>query len=138
MPSYNQISIVGHLGKDPEIRYMPSTGDAVCNFSVATSRKRGDKKITTWFKVAVWGKQAENCNQYLHKGALVNVFGELYQEEWTSKDGQKGTSLIIDARDVKFLKTDKDDVEELASDNNQQESELANQSTSQPDGDIPF
>lgn len=116
MASFNQITIVGHLGGEPELRFVPS-GQAVCNFSVATTRKRGESEITTWFKVTAWGKLAENCDTYLHKGAQVWLSGEVYLEKWTGRDGQEGQSLIVEARDVKFLKTDKDHVKERQSDN---------------------
>lgn len=106
MPSFNKIIIVGHLGRDPEIRYLPD-GTAVCSFSVATSEKtkRGGEAhdITTWFKVDVWGKQGEACNQYLAKGSLVYVDGKLSQDEYTDKEGNKRTTLKVRANDVQFL-----------------------------------
>jgi hypothetical protein len=71
---YQKLIIVGNLGKDPEMRYAPN-GDAVTNLNVATNRKYTDKggqvvKETTWFRVSVWGKQAEACNTYLKKKVL--------------------------------------------------------------------
>ena len=78
---YQSTTIIGHLGRDPEMRYMPN-GDPVTSFSVATSRQWNDRngqkvKETTWFRVSVFGKQAETVNQYLHKGSLVLVEGRL-------------------------------------------------------------
>jgi single-strand DNA-binding protein len=75
--SYQLTVIVGNLGRDAELRFTPG-GQAVCNFSVATTRTYpgadGElKKETTWFRVTVWGKQAENCNTYLHKGDKVLI-----------------------------------------------------------------
>jgi single-strand DNA-binding protein len=106
MPSFNKITIVGHLGRDPEVRYLPD-GTAVCSFSVATSEKskRGGEShdVTTWFKVNVWGKQGEACNQYLAKGALAYIEGKLSQEEYTDKEGNKRTTLAVRANDVQFL-----------------------------------
>jgi len=77
--SYHTVIIVGRLGRDPEMRYT-STGQALTSFSVATDRRYTDsngqlQKQTIWFGVSVWGKQAENCNNYLKKGSLVIVEG---------------------------------------------------------------
>ncbi len=107
MASFNKIVIVGYLGRDPEIRYMPD-GTAVCNFSVATTEKKKDRSgeaqdITTWFRINVWGKQAEAANQYLSKGRQVYVEGRLSQQEFTDRDGNKRSSLDIRATDVQFL-----------------------------------
>lgn len=102
MASFNKIIIVGYLGRDPEMRYTPQ-GTAVCNFSVATSEKKGDQELTTWFRVQVWGKQAENVNQYLSKGSQVYVEGRLRQDEYTDKEGNKRTTLEVNASDVRFL-----------------------------------
>jgi len=106
MPSFNKIVIVGHLGRDPEIRYLPD-GTAVCSFSVATTErtKRGGEThdVTTWFKINAWGKQGEACNQYLAKGSLAYVEGKLSQNEYTDKEGNKRTSLEVRANDVQFL-----------------------------------
>ncbi|MGE3435214.1 MAG: single-stranded DNA-binding protein [Blastocatellales bacterium] len=107
MASFNRITIVGYLGKDPEIRYTPD-GQAVCNFSVATSERRKDRSgeaqdITTWFKITLWGRRAEVANQYLSKGKHVYIEGTLRQEEWTDRDGLKRTSLVVNASDFQFL-----------------------------------
>jgi single-strand DNA-binding protein len=107
MASFNKIIIVGHLGKDHEIRYM-TDGTAVCNFSVATTEKRKDRsgdmqENTLWFRVNVWGKQADAVNQYLSKGRQVYVEGRLSQQEYTDKDGNRRTSLEVRATDVQFL-----------------------------------
>lgn len=107
MASFNRITIVGYLGKDPEIRYTPD-GQAVCNFSIATSEKRKDRTgeaqdITTWFKITLWGRKAEVANQYLSKGKQVYIEGTLRQEEWTDRDGGKRTSLVVNASNFEFL-----------------------------------
>jgi single-strand DNA-binding protein len=111
---YQKLIIAGHLGKDPEMRYA-SNGDAVTNLSVATNRKYTDKnsqlvKETTWFRVSVWGKQAETCNQYLKKGSAVLVEGRLNADKetggprlYTKSDGTSGASFEITATEVKFL-----------------------------------
>ena len=112
--SYQNLVIVGRLGRDPELRYTPS-GQAVTSFSVATDRKykTGDGQMveeTTWFRVSVWGKQAESCNQYLSKGKMVLVDGRLTPDKdtgapkiWTRADGTPGTSFELSANTVRFL-----------------------------------
>jgi single-strand DNA-binding protein len=108
MASFNKITIVGYLGRDPEIRYTPD-GTAVCHFSVATTEKRKDQRtgeaqdVTTWFRVTAWRRQAEVANQYLSKGKQVYVEGRLRQEEWTDRDGARRTSLEVAATDIQFL-----------------------------------
>lgn len=113
MASFNKIIIVGHLGKDPEIRYLPD-GTAVCNVSIATSEKRKDKSgesqdVTTWFKVTFWKQQAELVNQYLSKGKPLYVEGRLSTQEWTDKEGNKRTSLEVRATDMHFIGAKGDD-----------------------------
>ena len=100
--TYNKISIIGYLGRNPEIRYTPN-GQAVCNFTIATTKKRGDQETTTWFRVTVWGKQAEVANQYLVKGRQVYLEGELRQEEYTDKEGNRRQSLEVTATTLQFL-----------------------------------
>ena len=107
MASFNKIIIVGHLGRDQETRYTPQ-GPAVSNFSLATSERRKDKSgeqqdITTWFRVSLWGKQAENIGQYLLKGRQVYVEGRLRTEEYTDREGNKRMSLEVSATDVQLL-----------------------------------
>jgi single-strand DNA-binding protein len=105
--SFNKIIVVGNLGRDPELRYTPQ-GNAVCDFSVATNEKKRDKAgemqdVTTWFKVTLWGKQAENASKYLTKGSPVYVEGRLRVEEWTDRDGKTRQSLEVNATDMQFL-----------------------------------
>lgn len=102
MASFNKIIIVGYLGRDPEIRYTPQ-GDAVCNFSVATTEKRNDQEHTTWFRVTVWRRQAEVANQYLSKGRQVYVEGRLRQAEYVDREGHTRTTLEVTASDIQFL-----------------------------------
>lgn len=109
MGNYQQTIIVGNVGKDPEMRYTPS-GTAVTSFSVAVNSERGDTKITTWFRVSAWGKQAEVCHQYVTKGMSVLVAGELVADAktgapriWTNKDGEPQTSFELNASTVRFL-----------------------------------
>jgi len=107
MASFNKIIIVGYLGRDPEIRYTPQ-GEAVCNFSVATTERRKDshgeyEDHTTWFRVTVWRRQAEIANQYLSKGKQVYVEGRLRQAEYVDREGNQRTTLEVTASDIQFL-----------------------------------
>ncbi|GAP12316.1 single-strand binding protein [Longilinea arvoryzae] len=113
---YQHITIVGRLGRDPEMRYTPN-GQAVTSFNVATDRQYTDGngqrvKETTWFRVSVWGKQAETTNQYLKKGSMVLVDGRLTCDPktggpriWKRQDGTEGASFEISANSVRFLST---------------------------------
>jgi len=111
--SYHTIIVVGRLGRDPELRFTPS-GQAVCNLSVATDHSytsRDGQRVsqTTWFRVTVWGKQAETVNQFLAKGRQVLVEGRLNSDEnggprvWTRQDGTPSASYEITANTVRFL-----------------------------------
>jgi single-strand DNA-binding protein len=112
--SYHKIIIVGNLGRDPEMRYTPN-GSAVTTMNVATNRTYTDQsgqkvKETTWFRISVWGKQAENVNNFLQKGSMVLVEGELRPDKetgnpriYTRNDGTSGTSYEVFARNVQFL-----------------------------------
>jgi single-strand DNA-binding protein len=107
MASFNKITIVGYLGRDPEMRYT-SQGTAVCDFSVATTERRKDKagdmqEITTWFRVSLFGRQAEIAQQYLTKGRQVYIEGTLSQREWTGNDGVTRTGLEVRGSDIQFL-----------------------------------
>lgn len=106
--SFQQITIVGHLGNDPEMRYTP-TGVPVTSFSVAVSRNWTDQsgqrqEKTTWFRVSAWRKLAETVSQYATKGRLVLVAGEMEETRiWTDKEGSARASLEVTAQNVRFL-----------------------------------
>lgn len=104
---YQNYVVVGHLGRDPEMRFT-SSGQAVTNFSVATTRKWTNKdgepqEKTTWIRVSTWGKLAELCNQYLSKGRLVLVEGDAEASGYLDKQGKPAASLELTARNVRFL-----------------------------------
>lgn len=111
---YQSITITGRLGRDPELKYLPS-GDAVCTFSVATDRTFNDKqgnrqKETTWFRVTVFGKQAETANKYLAKGRSVLVEGRLGIDPatggprvFTGKDGVAKSAFEVVANVMRFI-----------------------------------
>lgn len=105
--SVNKVILVGRLGQNPEVRYTPS-GAAVANFSIATSESWADKsgqkqEKTEWHRIVVWGKTAENCNQYLSKGRQVYIEGRLQTRQWQDKDGQTKSTTEIQAQTVQFL-----------------------------------
>lgn len=105
---YQQMTLVGNLGSDPEMRYTPS-GVPVTTFSLAVSKswttqdgQRQDK--TTWFRITAWRAQAETCSKYLSKGRQVLVVGELEEARiWTDKEGNPRVSLEVTAQVVRFL-----------------------------------
>lgn len=105
--SFHQTIVVGHLGRDPETRYLPS-GDAVANFSVAVTEKwkskEGDKKeSTTWYRINAFGKLAEICGQYLAKGSQVMIVGKMQERAWQDKDGQERKSWELRAETMQIL-----------------------------------
>ena len=100
---YAKTTIVGRLGRDPEMRYT-AEGTPVTSFSVAVDSGYGDKKRTTWYRVSAWRQLAEVCNQYLTKGRLVLAEGNLSEPKpYQGRDGQWRASLDLTAFTVKFL-----------------------------------
>lgn len=104
---YQLVTIVGNVGKSPELRYLPD-GTPVCDFTVATNKRwvtapGATEEKATWFKVTCWRKLAETVNQYVVKGCQVLCVGEVEAEAWTDKDGNARATLVLTARDVKFL-----------------------------------
>jgi single-strand DNA-binding protein len=120
MSSFNKITILGYLGRDPVIRYTPQ-GTAVCNIPVATTERRknvaGDyEDHTTWFRVTLWNRQAELANEYLAKGRQVYIEGRLRQEEYTDREGNKRVSLEVNASEMQFLGRREDSAEQFSAD----------------------
>lgn len=105
---YQQTIVIGNVGRDPEMRYTQG-GAGVCSFTVAANFKWTDRNTnekrerTTWFNVSAWGNLADTCNQYVRKGMLIMVSGEVSARAYTGQDGQPRASLDLRARDVKFL-----------------------------------
>ena len=149
--SFNKITIVGNLGRDPELRYTPQ-GNAVCNFSVATNEKKKDKAgdlqdVTTWFRITLWGKQAENASKYLTKGSPIYVEGRLRVEEWTDRDGGQRYTLEVQATDMQFISGGSRGEDSYADNSAADDSNYDDRSTSNSnfsnqsapsDDDIPF
>ena len=108
MASVNKVIIVGNLGRDPEIRYMPS-GDAIANIAVATSYKSKDrntgeqKELTEWHRISFFGRLAEIVGQYLKKGSSVYVEGRLQTRKYTDKDGVERYATDIIAENMQML-----------------------------------
>ncbi len=103
----NKVMIIGHLGRDPEMRYTPS-GRPVTTFSVGTSRTwhsaDGERhEETEWFQVVAWGSLAEICNQHLRRGQQVYVEGRLQTRRWDDAEGKKHQTLELVAREMIIL-----------------------------------
>lgn len=98
----NQTIITGRLTKDPELRYIPSTGKAVANFTVAVDREFGKEKKTDFFDCQIWDKLAENVANYLHKGSKCLVMGSMQQRSY-EKEGRKIYIWELIANKVEFL-----------------------------------
>ncbi len=102
----NKVMVIGHLGRDPEMRFTPS-GRPVTNFNVASSRswKTSDNERRTeteWFNVVAWGSLAEICNQYLAKGQQVYIEGRLQTRRW-EEDGVRRSTVEIVAKEMVML-----------------------------------
>jgi single-strand DNA-binding protein len=107
MAGVNKVILVGNLGADPELRYTGS-GTAVADLRLATSRRWTDRQgnqqeDTQWHRVVVWGKQGENCKEYLAKGRQVYVEGRLQTRQWEDRDGNKRYTTEVVAQEVQFL-----------------------------------
>ena len=105
--SLNKVILIGRLGRDPETRYMPN-GDAVCNFSIATSESWKDqsgqkKERTEWHAITLYRKLAEIAAQYLQKGSLVYLEGKIQSRKYTGKDGIERTAYEIVCSEMKML-----------------------------------
>ena len=107
MASYNKVLLMGNLTKDPELRYTPQ-GAAVANLRMAVNRRYRDKnqelkEEVCFITAVVWNKQAETCNQYLHKGSSVFVEGRLASRSWEDNTGAKRSVIEVKAEKVQFL-----------------------------------
>jgi single-strand DNA-binding protein len=107
MASLNKVMLIGNLGKDPEVRFTPG-GQAVANFSIATTERWKGKdgnqeEKTEWHNIVVWGKLAELCREYLHKGRPCFVEGRLQTRSWDDKEGKKRYTTEVVAQTIQFL-----------------------------------
>jgi len=107
MASFNKVLLIGNLTKDPELRYTPQ-GTAVTNLRLAVNRRFKDrnqelKEEVCFVTAVVWDKQAETCNQYLHKGSPILIEGRLQSRSWEDNAGQKRSVIEVRAERIQFL-----------------------------------
>ncbi len=102
MASFASVVLIGHLGRDVDTKCLPD-GTLVANFSIATSRKRKDGEVTTWWRCVLFGKRGEALAQYLHKGDPVLIQGEPYLRTYTDKEGSERQSLECDVKEWAFV-----------------------------------
>lgn len=106
MANYNRVILMGRLTRDPELRYTGG-GTAVCNFSIAVNRriKKGDDWAdeASFFDIVAFGKRGEAIAEYLGKGRLIFIEGELQQRRWESQDGQKRSRVEVLANRFEFV-----------------------------------
>jgi single-strand DNA-binding protein len=116
MASINKVILIGNLGADPEMRYLPG-GDAVCTLRLATTEKWKDKtsgdmrETTEWHRVVLFRRLAEVANEYLKKGAAVYVEGRLRTRKWQDKEGKERYTTEIEASEMKMLGASRGDVQ---------------------------
>ncbi len=102
MSDLNLCQVIGRLGRDPEVRYLPS-GEAVCNLSIGVGWKTKDKDGVEWVRCSAFGKLAEICGKYLVKGKQVYVSGVMSTREWSDKDGARKFSTEIRLNQMQML-----------------------------------
>jgi len=107
MAGVNKVMLIGHLGRDPEVKYTPS-GTAVANFSIATTEqwtnKDGQKQERTeWHRIEAWKRLGEICGEYLHKGSQVYIEGRLQTDSWEDRDGNKRYMTKVVALSMQML-----------------------------------
>jgi single-strand DNA-binding protein len=140
--TFHQTIVVGNLGRDPELRYLPS-GTAVCNFPIAVNEYWTDRQTnerqekTTWYRISVFGSQAENCAKYLSKGRQAMVIGTVEARGYTNNAGEAAASLDLRARSVQFL-SGGDTSGGQSYDGGDYDSNMGNEGGPTDPGDIPF
>ena len=137
---------IGRLTRDPELRYTPG-GTGVCKFGIAINRtyknQEGNNVDNVLFiNITTWGKQAENCSQFLKKGRRVAVNGELRSNNWQDKEGNKRVSFEINARTVQFLDLIKDDGSNVQGNQSEKKEDISSEVVEEDikisEDDIPF
>lgn len=145
----NKVILIGNLGEDPELRYI-SSGDAVCNMSLATNESYTDSdgnevQKTEWHDVVAWGRLGEVCNEYLDKGSQVYFEGKLQSRSWEDDDGNTRYSTEVKAQEMMFLDSNRNGTP--GGDGAMHQSDPAPEPTSQardgqedfePSDDLPF
>ena len=157
MPSVNKVILMGNLGRDPEVRFMPN-GDAVCNFSIATTDSWKDKagerqEKTEWHNIVMYRRLAEIAGEYLKKGRPVYIEGRLQTRKWQTKEGQDRYTTEIIADSMQMLggrdgapaqlgsnneDKIKDDFDQTPKRNNQVEQSNTGSAFDEFEDDIPF
>ena len=146
MSSVNKAILIGNIGKDPEVRYLPS-GDQICNVTLATSEKYKDKasgeykENTEWHRVVFFGKLAEICGQYLQKGKKIYVEGRIRTNKWQDKDGSDRYTTEIIGSEMKMIGGKQQDgaPREAPAPAARQQALAASKTTAFDDGeDLPF
>lgn len=107
MAGFNRVILVGNLTKDPEIKYTPS-GQQLAKFGLAVSRAFSKTNETDFFNIVAWGKLAEICGQYLHKGKQVLIEGEIQTRTYETQEGQKRYTFDIRANNMQMLGSKRD------------------------------
>jgi len=134
-----KVTLIGNLGQDPELKYTPQS-NAVCNFSVAVNsrEKEGEEWVdkTTWYRITLWNKMAENASKYLEKGSQVYIEGRLRLSEWTDRDGALRNTLEVTGTEMQFIGSRNDNVGDAYE--KPQESKPSNKVETPADDDIPF
>ncbi len=116
--SLNKVMLIGHLGKKPELRYLPQGERAVAKFSLATNERYFNPSTnesndrTEWHKIVTWGKLAEFCEKYLDQGKQIYLEGKLRTRNWQDKDGNKRYTTEIEAENITFLGKREEQVED--------------------------
>lgn len=136
--SVNRVILLGSLGKDPEVKYIPS-GTAVANFSMATSEKFKSKsgeweEKTEWHNIQAWARLAEICGEYLQKGSMVYIEGRIQTRKWEDKDGKDRYTTEIVAEKMQMLSKTKG----KDSGNGAGDKPVSNEPAFNPDDDLPF
>lgn len=139
---FNKVFLIGRLGQDPEMRYTPS-GTAVTDFPMATDRRYKDRegnlqKETTWHDIVCWGKTAEFVAEYLQKGRLVFVEGEIRRDTWEDRNGQKRVNVKINARNIQLLEWGEKNTRSGSSAKPVASAEEPNEDFGDTEDDVPF
>lgn len=141
MSGVNKVTLIGRLGKDPEVSYIPS-GDAVAKFSLATSETWKDKNTgekqerTEWHKIVAWRRLGEICGEYLHKGSQVYIEGKLQTRSWEDDSGSKRYMTEVVAQTMQMLGGKNDGGESSGS--RKETPSPGKQGAMFPEDDIPF
>ncbi len=142
MKGLNKVLLIGHVGRDPVLKYTPN-GTPVANFSMATNEVYGsneDRKVkTVWHTIVAWGKLAELVNNMVRKGQLIYVEGKISSREWTDNSGNRRINYEIIMRDFSLLQR-KESVGEMSSSPEESIEEIETPFTDEPitEDDIPF